>query len=427
MKIKILVSTMFLVLLLTNMLEAGETVTKLFTTSQFKDTQQVRIPFISTDFIVCNDSTFQSEPDCDMDSRGNTWVVWEDYRHSPPGDVLRNAEVYARKISPHGNFLTGELRLTDRDFRSWFVKVAVDRIDNVHIVFRDIGTNGYDVRYIQLDSSGNVVVSETVVNDAEGWQTGELRCGIGVDERRTVHILWPEHSTDFYYSKLDSTGNLLVDRVHVSSETVFHKHPDLSVGPDCSANMVFARQNMGSTVLHFSKVDSSGTLVVDSKPVTSQEQDYYSFYPKIITDQIGNSHLLFHYRDGALQYKYDPCYLKLDQVGNQIGEMVNIIDYEDGLCSRGIAIDMDDSGFIHAVFNQDVNGWTYFFSYAKIADGGDLLSYIDNISDNENECKCYQSVAVSGHRIAFVWENSKPGLETLNDIYLKQGYISTKQ
>ena len=98
-----------------------------------------------------------------------------------------------------------------------------------------------------------------------------------------------------------------------------------------------------------------------------------------------------------------------------------------GLCSWGIAIDMDDSGIIHAIFNQAIRYGTWYFSYAKIADGGALLSYIDNISDNEDECKVYQSVAVSGHRIAFVWENSKPDLETQNDIYLKQGYISTEQ
>jgi len=427
MKISVLFSTMFLVLLHAFDLDSYEHSIGPDISNRLETPLMIRIPVISSDFIVCNDSMYQSEPDSDMDSDGNIWVVWEDFRHSPPGDVLRNAEVYARKISPQGDFLTSELRLTDRDFRSWFVKVTVDHIDNVHIVFRDIGTNGYDVRYIQLDSIGNAVVPETVVNDAEGWQTGELRCGLRVDNGRNVHVMWPEHSTDFYYSKLDSSGNLLVDALHVSSEIVFHKHPDISVGPDCSANMVFARQNMGSTVVHFSKVDSSGNLVIDSKPVTPQELDHYSFYPKIITDSSSFSHLLYHYRDRALNYKYDPCYIKLDQLGNQIGDMVNIVDYEKGLNTWGIAVDMDDSGLIHAVFSQAINAWTFFYSYAKIGDGGELLSYIDNISDNEDNFKEHHSVAISGHRISLVWENALPEAETHDDIYLKQGYISTKQ
>ena len=427
MKISVLFSTMFLVLLHAFDLDSYEHSIGPDISNRLETPLMIRIPVISSDFIVCNDSMYQSEPDSDMDSDGNIWVVWEDFRHSPPGDVLRNAEVYARKISPQGDFLTSELRLTDRDFRSWFVKVSVDRIDNVHIVFRDIGTNGYDVRYIQLDSIGNAVVPETVVNDAEGWQTGELRCGIGVDNRRNVHVLWPEHSTDFYYSKLDSAGNLLVDKIHVSGEMVFHKQPDLSVGPDGSANMVFMRQSPGYKVIHFSKVDSSGNLIIDSKPLTPESSGNYCSFPAIVTDNAGNSHLLFDYRDTSLTFYYDPFYLKIDQLGNQIGDMVNIIDYNNGLCSWGIAIDLDGSGSIHAIFNQAINPWTFHYSYAKIADGGELLSYIDNISDNEDNFKEHHSVAVSGHRISLVWENALPEAETHDDIYLKQGYISTKQ
>ncbi len=418
--------TIFLCLLLTLNLDAGELAMDHVISDQLRDRMMVSIPVISSDFIVCNDSAYQSEPDSDMDSNGNVWVIWEDFRHSPNGDFLRNAEVYARKISPRGDFLTGELRLTDRDFRSWFVKVAVDRIDNVHIVFRDIGTNGYDVRYIQLDSNGNIVVPETVVNDAEGWQTGELRVGIGVDDSRNVHIMWSEHSTDFYYSKLDSTGNLLVDRIHVSSEIVFHKYPDLSVGPDGSANMVFMRQSPGYKVIHFSKVDSAGNLIVDSKPLTPETIDYYCHYPNIVADSDGNNHIVFSYRNKALTYIYDPFYLKVDQLGNQIGDMVNIIDYEQGLNSWGIAVNMEDSGSIHAVFSQAINAWTFHYSYAKIADGGELLSYVDNISDNEDNFKEHHSVAVSGNRISLVWENALPEAETHDDIYLKQGYISTE-
>ena len=264
------------------------------------------------------------------------------------------------------------------------------------------------------------------MNDAEGWQTGELRCGLGVDNRRNVHVMWPEHSTDFYYSKLDSLGNLLVDRIHVSGEIVFHKYPDLSVGPDGSANMVFMRQSMGYKVIHFSKVDSSGNLIVDSKPLTPEVLEHYCHYPNIVTNTTGNSHIVLSYRNKALTYIYDPFYLKLDPLGNPIGEMVNIIDYEDGLCSWGIAVALDSSGQIHAIFSQSINAWTFHYSYAKIADGGELLSYIDNISDNEDNFKEHHSVSVSGHRISLVWENALPGAETHDDIYLKQGYISTK-
>ena len=302
----------------------------------------------------------------------NFLYVWE-----------RNAEVYARKVSRQGDFMNEELRLTDRDLRSWKVKNTIDRSDNVHIVFRDVGTNGVDVRYIQLDSNGTVAVPEVIVNDAEGWQSGELRCDIGVDMKRNVHIVWSQYTTEFHYSRLDSTGNLVIEDIPVSGPPAISQHPDLFVSPNGSSHIVFMRNKGTHDVICFSKVDSAGCLVVDSKIVTTDVTNKYSKYPDINVDSSGNSHLLFVYRDQDLINIYDPCYLKLDPQGEALSSIVTIIDYYNGLNGFGIDADIDAKGAIHAVFNPAIAGVTYY-SYAKIADGGTLLDYVENISDDDN-------------------------------------------
>ena len=211
---------------------------------------------------VTTDPSLSWDPRFARDSMGDLHVVWTDFRDIAGTD---HGEVYYTRLDSSGNKLLTEFRLTDTPRDSSVPRVAVNALDQVHVVWRDKRDGRYQVYYSKLDRLGNVLVDQVRVSS--GIPRSEA-ADVAVDSHGHVHLAWHDRRhgrEEIYYARLDHQGNLLGPEERVTESPDFAMFPDLAVDPDNHVHVCWQEGPAGLENIFYCR-RTNGAPAILSKP-----------------------------------------------------------------------------------------------------------------------------------------------------------------
>jgi hypothetical protein len=221
-------------------------------------------------------STRVVDIDTDVDSRGNVHVIFHEY--STTADWM-----YYTQLDSAGNTLVEDL-LLDKVARDG--RVAVDADDNVHLVWTASG-----VLYTKLDSEGRTLVPTKAIC------ASCLSPAIDTDSYGHPHILTRDGSGRLYYQILDDNGNTLLNKTRLNTQ--FNAlgggvQPDIAIGADDTRHILWYEDTPGvAGELVYTRI-SVGEIPDPNQLYFSHISAWNSHQLMIQVDSQGAAHVLWH-------------------------------------------------------------------------------------------------------------------------------------
>jgi len=296
-------------------------------------------------------------PDVAVDSSGNVHVVWREDVDSTEGGSY---EIYYKKFDTDGNVLIGDTRLTDGD-DSIHPALDVDSDGYVHVAWQDYLVDAYEIYYTHFNTDGAFVSDVGPIEALSPEGADSSKPDIILDNDY-VHVVWQDRldgDYDIYYTKLDINGDLIWDidpndptdhiraittdsaqsqkpavaidsdnRVHLtwqsSGEILYKKideegltlvetaantqaaaseDPTIALSSASSVHIAWSDYMNGQTEIYYSKVSSTGELLVEDERLTDATS--YSSRPSMAIDSQGSVHITWDdRRDGNFEIYY---------------------------------------------------------------------------------------------------------------------------
>jgi len=347
------------------------------------------------------DDAIRASPDVAVDTFNNVWVVWDSASWSA-------GEIYYTKRDSLGAEIIPETNISNNASKSWMAKVSTYG-DNVHIIWRDMTALGFGVWHTKLDTDGSVVVPAHSAVDGAGTYDCSLVPGLAISKYHELNILWDEQpgvTQEMYWTRLDSMGEPILDKVRVSPENIYASWPGIGVDSFANVHCGF-RTNVTSTdSLTYTKLDRNGTILINNDVLWS------GLLPTFVADRSQNIHVVFN----------DPVgpgtsveYIKLDQAGNiLIWPRVLSIHESNGRSHMAI----DSQQYLHVVWNTYENQGALI--YTKLDTMGDfVIPPMMIVTAPPAIYPVEPRIAVdASNRLHVVWMDQRLGGE---DIYYKRG------
>lgn len=257
----------------------------------------------SDDILINQDTTGnQRRPDISADSQNNVWISWDNA-------TLASGEIYYSKRDSLGNVIIPETTVSNNATKSWMARIAVDNSDKVQFVWRDASPLGDGVWHAKLANDGTVIVpSHLAVSGGGGIG---ISTEIALDKYQNINIVWEEQPTTYSqmsYTQLDSFGNPIIDKIRITPESL--RAYWVGIGVDSFANSHLACRTDTTGIqdrLTYSKLDKDGNILISNKILG------FGSLATIVADQSQNIHMIYCNPVGpGIRVEY----LKLDQSGN---------------------------------------------------------------------------------------------------------------
>ncbi|NPD90454.1 MAG: hypothetical protein HGN29_17205 [Asgard group archaeon] len=244
-----------------------------------------------------------SAPSFAIDSYDQVHVVWKDIS----GLGGSSEEIYYKYRRPGLGWSTTEVISTEGTGFCTLPDIAIDRDDNVHIVWQDasdvgdLGGLDYDIFYKMWNITDDTWSTTKVISEESDQNSQQPR--IMIDLFQNIHVVWEDYSNydgsglswDIFYKRWGPLSGWTLAEV-VSQESLgFALNPSADV--DMKGN-VHVTWNDGTDYLgsgtdndifykYWNVVSQSWTIA----EVLSTESDFDSTYPVLKVDSVGNIHV----------------------------------------------------------------------------------------------------------------------------------------
>jgi hypothetical protein len=204
--------------------------------------------------------------------------------------------------SPEG--WSEDIRLTTDSASSTNPAIAVDTTSNVHITWENYMQENTEIYYTKLDNSGNTLVDDTRLTTASSWW---WHPEIEVDTNNNVHITWfddRDGNWEIYYTKLDNNGNTLVDDTRLTTNSAKSWLPTIAVDTTNNVHITWEDYRDVHVEIYYTKLDNNGNTLVDDTRLTT-DTTCWSSDPAIAVDTTNNVHITWmDSRDGNWEIYY---------------------------------------------------------------------------------------------------------------------------
>lgn len=322
----------------------------------------------SDDILVNEDTTdLLSKPDITVDSMCNVWISWDDAS-------LTEGEIYYSKRDSLGNCLIPETNVSNNLSKSLCARVECDKSNSAHFVWRDESNPGYGLWHAKVSQDGTFLVPSHLVVDGAGGSFSSLIPGIALDKYQNINVIWdemPAGLNQMIYSKLDSMGNPIIARVQVSPLNTDAYWPGIGTDSFANSHMAYRCDTTGNPYrLCYTKTDSIGNISIPC------QQLHYGGSPRFETDNNQNIHMVYNYNTGS---NLEIMYIKLNQDGNILIGPKNISNTFTQQ-NHSVDIAIDTLQYLHVVWGGDYIPLNIFVVvYAKLDTLGNCVDGPYNI------------------------------------------------
>jgi len=287
---------------------------------------------------LSSNSTDCGEPSIAIDLDNNIHVVW----HSKKGESVTTPtdyELFYCKIDKNGSVILSERMLLPSDgYYSVKPSLTVDRMNALHLTWIDNRNTEirdfHEVFYRRLDSEWRPLGNETVVGRIPKVVNVDHAPTALVDKQGNTAFVFVDRSRgrvfEIYAKKIDTQGRVVFDRVRLASSRVFSETglPSAMSDNDDNICVVYGDVRSDTAVeelrnnwafetvyggwrfaplylnlrwrIFFSRVDSSGRMLVQDRPVV--RNPYSSSSPAISVDSSNIVHIIY-LEDDREQYR----------------------------------------------------------------------------------------------------------------------------
>ncbi|MBA7647839.1 hypothetical protein ES703_55618 [subsurface metagenome] len=356
----------------------------------------------------------RSNPDLDVDGYNNIWAVWDSATW-----VSGTAEILYSKRDSLGDCLITETDVSNNPSFSLLPRVVVDTSNNVHFIWRDQTPQGMGLWHARLANDGSVIVpSHLAVNGAGGLG---ISIEIALDKYQHINSAWAESPFGYNqmsYTKLDTLGNPIIEKIRVSPEGLDAYW--VGIGVDSMANNHLAcRTDSGGITnrLTYSKLDKDGNILISNKVLATGGNN------SIVSDKNQNIHIVYTNPAGPGN-RID--YLKLDQNGNILIGPKTISSPQ--IHSNTYAhMAIDSLQYLHVVWQGDSLAVVVYIMYCKLDTLGNyVIPPMKIVYPPHTPGGGMPRIAVDhSNRLHVVWVDGRlnPGVTT--DIFYKRGENET--
>lgn len=337
------------------------------------------------------------KPDIAVDSSGNIHVVWMDAWPDNQGD-----DIFYKKFD--GTSWSTNIRLTPEtspsDPTCRYPRIATDPSGNAHVIWLDSRGTEYEIYYSKLDSAGNIVRDQIPITSNDGQR--EYFADIASDSNGYLHVVWEHRNTttseyEIHYAKLDNSGNTVLSRVISSDSSASANRPKIAIDADDDLHIVYERNVAGYPIVevYYSKLDDSGNILRDRIPITSQDW-YSSGDPNITVDSDGALHICWVDQATDLEVY---C-VEWDGSGSLPGGFplsdTSRDDWWPGVVAGG-------AGNVYVTWEDDRDGNTEV--YSNIYDGTTWSADM-RVTDNTSISRNPEAGAYGANMVYIVWDDS---------------------
>ncbi|NOX38413.1 MAG: T9SS type A sorting domain-containing protein [Calditrichaeota bacterium] len=165
------------------------------------------------------DRTIQGSPSVAIDSSGNTFIVWRDWRDDVGNDE-RN--IYAQLYDPNGNAINGNFLVNPQqnNIDHGAPAVATNKAGHFVVVWEDKRNGNWDIYAKLYNHRGEVILENFRVNDDSGTRN-QWYPEVAVDESGNFIIVWQDYRNgnwDIYAQRFDSNGIPLGQNFRVNDD-----------------------------------------------------------------------------------------------------------------------------------------------------------------------------------------------------------------
>jgi hypothetical protein len=175
--------------------------------------------------------------DVDIDGFNNVWAVWDSATL-----VSGTAEILYSKRDSMGDCLIPETPVSNNPTFSTNPRLAVDASNNVHFIWRDWSPQGDGVWHAKLANDGSVLVPAHLAVSGAGGGASTLLPGMVINKYNELYVIWDESPAGYNqmnFTRLDSLGNPIIEKIQVSLPGVYAFWPGIGVDSFANAHMFY--------------------------------------------------------------------------------------------------------------------------------------------------------------------------------------------
>lgn len=234
----------------------------------------------------------QINPSLAVYANETLYAAWQDDRNGDPADIY-----FANSTDGGMTWSNPNVRINSDVVGSWqFVPtIAVDSIGNVYVAWEDFRNGDYDI-YFAMSSDGgatwtdpNVRISTDITNASQRNPT------IAANPNGNIYVAWEDDrnagtSWDIYFANSTDSGVTWSDpniRVNSDSGSDLQRNPSIAVNDTGIVFLTWEDYRNLSTFgadIYFAKSDNEGALWTDPNIlVNSDASPFHQDYPTIVT------------------------------------------------------------------------------------------------------------------------------------------------
>jgi hypothetical protein len=245
---------------------------------------------------ICREGSNQSSPRIISDARGGAIICWHDQRGGQS-----SFDIYAQRIDKDGFVrwtVNGNVVSAAWNSQSG-PDIVSDGVGGAIIAWTDTRNNNNDIYAQRIDSSGNVLWTANGV--AVTFDTSnQADPKIVSDGKHGVIVTWNGGSGGFppinkiYAQRIDATGTLRWGaQVLVSGTLRFSNAPCIASDGSGGAYIAYAYLPRPDYDVYAQRIDSSGTVLWESKGVAIATGSSTQDSPALVADGAGNAFLTY--------------------------------------------------------------------------------------------------------------------------------------
>jgi hypothetical protein len=262
-------------------------------------------------------SAEQSNPAIALADEENQYAVWEDRRNG-------NADIYFSHREGGGAW-SANLKINDDlgTADQTNPDIAVDSIGNAYIIWQDYRNGDADIYFAYCPSAGGCNPNVRVNQDNNG--DDQAMPAIAVDGNGKAYAIWQDnYSSDVSFALRPMDGDW-GDHIHVSDSTSgWASKPDIGVDVAGNAYAVWENYEDGDESIAFSYRPEGGDWG-EIVAVNDIPGDFMSSDPSIAVDAVGNAYAAWEdVRDDGVTFSLQNIYFAHRPVGGAWGENVRV-------------------------------------------------------------------------------------------------------